>query len=172
MRTVILQKKAQMENHHLDEEVVQHLAETAVEQNMNVRDMEGMLFKVIFYAGLMNRSRPTLDDCRLAMKDTVEDKKVQTTGDHIIEKVCKYFDVAKTDVIGKKRDRRYVEARMFAVYLITEFLNIPLVSIGQILGDRDHSTILHSRNKILSLLNADSRTKMIVKDLIKMVKAE
>ena len=173
MRTVILQKKAQMENHHLDPEVVEHLAQAAVDQNMNVRDMEGMLFKVIFYAGLMNRPKPTIEDCRLAMKDTAsEDKKVQTTADHIIEKVCKYFDITKSDIIGKKRDRRFAEPRMFAVYLITEFLNIPLVSIGQILGNRDHTTILHSRNKIQSQLATDNRTKMIVRDLTKMIKSE
>lgn len=173
MRTVILQKKANMENHRLEPDVVQHLAQVAVDQKLNIRDMEGMLFKVIFYAGLMNHSTPTLDDCRVAMKEGVgEDKKVQTTADHIIEKVCKYFDVKKGDLIGKKRDRCFAEPRMFAVYLITEFLNIPLVSIGQMLGNRDHTTILHSRNKIQSSLVTDPRTKMIVRDLTKLIKSE
>lgn len=174
MRTVILQKKASMENHRLDDEVIEYLAKAAVDNNMNIRDMEGMLFKVIFYAGLMNRPSPTLDDCRAAIKEGAanEDKKVQTTADHIIEKVCKYFNINKTDIIGKKRDRMYAEPRMFAVYLITEFLNIPLVSIGQVLGNRDHTTILHSRNKIQSQLSTDARTKMIIRDLTKLIKSE
>ena len=173
MRTAILQKKAALENHRLEPEIVEHLAQAAVNQNMNVRDMEGMLFKVIFYAGLMNRTTPTLDDVAAALKESpTEDTKAQTTADHIIEKVCKYFNITKADIIGKKRDRKYAEPRMFTVYLVNEFLNIPLVNIGQLLGNRDHTTIMHSRNKIQSQLVTDARTKMIVKDLTKLIKSE
>jgi len=172
MRTAILQKKAAMENYRLDDEVVAHLAKIAADTDANIRDMEGMLFKVIFYAGLMNRNTPTIEDCHLALKEGMQDKKVQTTADNIIDKVCKYFNITKTDIIGKRRNREYVEPRMFAIYLITEFLNIPLVSIGQLLGNRDHTTIMHGRNKIQSLLATDKRIKMIVKDISKMVLSE
>jgi chromosomal replication initiator protein len=172
MRMAILQKKARMENHHLDDEVVEHLAHVAVNQKMNVRDMEGMLFKVIFYSGLMGRNKPTLDDCTAVLKEPVEDKKIQTSADHIIEQVCRYFNLSKAELVGKKRNREIVEPRMFAIYLISEFLNIPLVSIGQIVGNRDHTTVMHARNKIQSQMVTDARTKRIVSDLSKMIKRE
>jgi chromosomal replication initiator protein len=172
MRTAILQKKAAMENHRLDASVASHLAKIAADTDTNIRDMEGMLFKVIFYAGLMNRSTPTLEDCELALKEGVQDKKVQTTADNIIDQVCKYFNITKQVIVGKRRNREFVEPRMIAIYLITEFLNIPLVSIGQLLGNRDHTTIMHGRNKIQSLLATDNRVKMIVKDISKMVRSE
>ena len=171
-RTAILQKKASMENHRIDDEVIHHIAEIAASGETNIRDMEGMLFKVIFYAGLMNRQSPTIEDCHLALKEGAQDKKVQTTADNIIDQVCKYFNITKADIIGKKRNREFVEPRMFAIYLITEFLNIPLVSIGQILGNRDHTTVMHGRNKIASQLATDSRVKMIVKDISKMIRSE
>jgi len=173
MRTVILQKEAKSENRHIDEEVVERLAEIAVEREMNIRDMKGVLNKVYFYAKLRGREAPILDDCADIIKESAgEEKKVQTTADHIIEKVCKYFNVSKAEIIGKKRDRRIAEPRMYAVYLISEFLNIPLVSIGQMMGNRDHTTIMHSRNKIASQLTTDNRTKMIIKDLTKLIKSE
>jgi len=170
MRTAILQKKAAMENHRLDDEVIQHLAKIAADTDTNIRDMEGMLFKVIFYVGLMNRTTVTIEDCNLALQVGEQDKKTQTTADNIIDQVCKYFNITKADIIGKRRNREFVEPRMFAIYLITEFLNIPLVSIGQLLGNRDHTTIMHGRNKIQSLLATDNRVKMIVKDISKMVR--
>ena len=172
MRTAILAKKAAMENQHIETEVIEHLAKIAAETGTNIRDMEAMLFKVIFYVGLMNRTNPTVEDCDNALRVGEQDKKVQTTADHIINQVCKYFNVTKTDLIGKRRNRELVEPRHFAIYLITEFLNIPLVNIGQVLGNRDHSSVLHGRNKIQGMLATDARTKMIVKDISKMIRSD
>jgi len=172
MRTAILQKKAALENQRIDDKVIQHLAKIAADTGANIRDMEAMLFKVIFYVGLMNRTSPTIEDCDNALKVGEPDKKVQTTADHIIDQVCKYFNVKKSDIVGKRRNREFVEPRHFAMYLISECLNIPLVNIGQVLGNRDHSSVLHGRNKIQSLLTTDNRVKMIVKDISKMVRSE
>ena len=170
MRIAILRKKAALENYRLSDEVVDWLASNAVENNMNIRDMEGTLFKVIFYAGLRNKPEPTLEDCHDALKESHEEKKVQTTADHIIDHVCRYFSVTRNDVISKKRNREFTEPRQFAIYLITEILNIPLVNIGQIMGNRDHTTIMHARNKIAG--QTDARTKRIITDLSKLIKSE
>lgn len=172
MRMAILQKKASLENYRLSDEVCNFLAKHAVENNMNIRDMEGNLFKVIFYAGLKNRPEPTIDDCHDAIKEIQDTSKFQTTADTIINKVCKYFNVTRDDIIGKRRNREFVEPRMFAIYLITEFMNIPLISIGQLLGGRDHTTIMHARNKISNQLRDDARTKRIVTDISKLIKSE
>ena len=169
MRIAILQKKAALENHRLEEEIINYLATHAYEKNMNIRDMEGALFKVIFYAQLKNREKPSLEDCHAAFNEEVEDKTTQTTAEAIIECVCKYFNVSKENIVGKKRNREFVEPRMFAIYLITEFLNIPLVNIGQILGGRDHTTVLHARNKIATQKNEDQRTKRVIADISAMI---
>jgi len=170
MRMAILQKKAALENYRIDDQVIKFLAERAYENSMNVRDMEAALFKVIFYAELKNRSAPTVEDCVGALEETVEDKKTQATGAGIIDIVCKYFNITKPDIVSKKRNREYVEPRMIAFYLISEFLNIPLVSIGKLLGGRDHTTVMHGKNKIAASLKDDVRLKRIVEDLTKLIK--
>jgi len=136
---------------------------------MNVRDMEGMLFKVLFYSDLKGRDHPTVDDCRDALQESAEAQQTQTTATSIIESVSKYFNIATEDIIGKKRNREFVEPRMVAIYLISEFLHLPLVNIGKLLGGRDHTTVMHGRNKIASLKKTDSRMKRIIEDLSKMI---
>jgi len=165
-RMAILQKKAALENYRLDSEIVKILAEHAYEGSMNIRDMEGILFKVIFYAKLKGRTAPTPEDCFAALQvEKGEAKKAHTTADTIINAVCKYFNIKKDDLVGKKRNREFVEPRMLAIYLITEILNIPLVNIGQMIGNRDHTTVMHSRNKVVGMMKTDSRIKRIVDDL-------
>ena len=173
MRIAILKKKALLENHRLDEEVVDHIATHAYDENMNVRDMEGILFKVIFYSQLKNRPSPTMEDCHAALQTQGdEDRKVKTNADSIIKHVCKYFNITKDEMVGKRRNREFVEPRMFAVYLISEILNIPLAGIGQLMGGRDHATIIHARKKIATQAKTDTRSKRIIEDLTKLIKAE
>ncbi|MCL2570371.1 MAG: chromosomal replication initiator protein DnaA [Firmicutes bacterium] len=169
MRIAILQKKATLENYRLEPEAIEFLAKKGVEQNMNVRDMEAALFRVIFFAKLKGRTIPNLEDCIGAMNEPNEDKISKTTAKDVILKVCKYFNISKDDIVGKKRNREFVEPRMVAIYLICEVLNIPLVNIGQLLGGRDHTTVLHSRNKIATQLQKDVRMKRIVEDLKSML---
>ena len=169
MRIAILERKAKEENNRLFPDVVNYLAQKAYEGNMNVREMEAILFKVMFYAELKRREDPTLDDCIEALKDTAEDIESQTTATTILDKVCKYFNVELDDVMGKKRNREYVEPRMVAIYLMCEVLNIPLTNIGQILGGRDHTTVMHARNKIGSQIKTDPRMKRIIDDLNRML---
>jgi len=172
-RMAILQKKANLENYKLNDEVVHYLAKHAVDHKLNIRDMEGNLFKVIFYAGLKNKPEATLEDCHDAIKEVQDDSKFQTTANVIISKVCSYFNITNDDIISKKRNRELVEPRMYAIYLITEFLNIPLSNIGQMLGGRDHTTIMHARNKVASALqDKDARTKRVITDLSKLIRVE
>ena len=62
--------------------------------------------------------------------------------------MCRYFNITTTDIFSKKRTKNIVEPRMIAIYLITELLSMPLMSIGQLFGGRDHTTVIHARDKI------------------------
>jgi len=169
MRIAILDKKAREENNKLSPDVVNYLAQKAFDSNMNIREMEAILLKVLFFAELKRRDVPTLDDCVEALKSVAEDIESQVTTTTILDKVCKYFNIELEEVMGKRRNREFVEPRMVAIYLICEVLHIPLVNIGQLLGGRDHTTIMHARNKIASLLKTDQRMKRIIEDLTKML---
>jgi chromosomal replication initiator protein len=134
--------------------------------------MEGYLKKVFIYAGLKNKVEPDIEDCNDAIAEEQRDTKTQTSADRIIGEVCKYFDISRDDLTGKRRNREFVEPRQVAIYLISDFLGIPLLNIGNLLGGRDHSTVLHARNKIEGQINTDPRIKRIVSDISKLITGE
>jgi len=173
MWLAILQKKANLENYRLSDEVCNFLAKYAHEHKCNVREMEGNLTKIIFYAQLKNKIEPDLSDCHDALKEIQDNSRYQTTAEKILGHVVQYFNITRDDILGKRRNREFVEPRMVAIYLISEFLEIPLINIGQIMGGRDHTTVMHARNRIeTALRNKDVRIQRIITDISKMVDNE
>ncbi|AIA29184.1 chromosomal replication initiation protein DnaA [Mycoplasmopsis californica] len=75
----------------------------------------------------------------------------RVTTDSIIDHVAKYYKISKKDILGKSRQKNVVLARHMAIYIIRDEMNIPLEKIGQIFGNRDHSTILNALKKIETL---------------------
>ena len=91
------------------------------------------------------------------------------TADTIIDKVCLYFNITRQDIIGKKKSKEVVEPRMIAIYLINEMLEMPLVSIGKIFGGRDHTTIMHSRDKISDDIKTSPKIQTFISEIRKML---
>lgn len=89
------------------------------------------------------------------------------TSDSIIEAVCNFYKIQRSDLVSKKKNKEIVEPRQICAYLMTELLSIPLVTIGQSLGGRDHTTVIHARDKIAELMKENSRISTEVKDLKK-----
>lgn len=161
-RLAILQKKAQQENHNVDDEVLNYIAENC---DTNIREMEGVLSKVCFYSELLGKEKATLEDVEEALKDHVDHNKADLTADRIIDCVCKYFSVSKEDLIGKKKNKEIVEPRQICMYIICEMLDLPLTSIGEIFGGRDHTTVIHAREKVSQNVKENNRIKIIVSDI-------
>ena len=84
---------------------------------------------------------------------------------NIINTVCQFYNIPKSDLLGKKKNKELVEPRQICTYLITELMNLPLVTIGQSMGGRDHTTVIHARNKINELIKTDPRVATEVNDL-------
>ena len=124
-----------------------------------------MLSKVSFYASLTGKPSATLEDVNEALKDQVTTTKQSLTADRIIDCVCKYFSISKDDLVGKKKNKEIVEPRQICMYLICEMLDLPLVSVGQIFGGRDHTTVIHAREKISDLIKENNRIRVTVNDL-------
>ena len=150
-RIAILRKKCQIERYSIDDDVIDFIAEKI---NTNIRELEGMLSKVYFLANLSNKTSATMEEAIEAFDGQLEeDRNEGFSADDIISTVCSYFDITKQDIIGKKKTKEVVEPRMIAIYLINELLEMPLVSIGKIFGGRDHTTIMHSKDKNLCQRN-------------------
>ncbi len=161
-KIAILQKKAEFRKYILGLDVATFIAENSGD---NVRNLEGLLNKVIFSA-ILHEEPITLELAQDALKDsiTTENKETITTT-RIIEVVCSFYNVKKEDVLSKKRNKELVEPRQMCAYLMTELMSIPLVTIGQALGGKNYATIIHSRDKIAELIKINDRIERDINDL-------
>lgn len=157
----ILKRKAVEENYNVEDKVFSYLAEKV---DTNIRELEGYLSKVHFYAGIHCKHFATLEDAMLALQDVVTEKEALSIDD-IVDAVCKYYKVDKSDLTGKKKNKEIVDPRQMAIYLITELIDLPLTTIGTYFGKRDHTTVMHARDKIANEVKENPRTKNAALDL-------
>lgn len=161
-RLAILLKKAQEENYVVADEVIEYIAKNF---DTNIRELEGILGKIWFYASLTCKKVATMDDMKEALKDHDFSDKQNLTADRIIDCVCKYYSVKREDLLGKKKNKEIVEPRQVCMYTICNLLDLPLCSISQIFGKKDHSTVIYARDKISQLMEENQRVKVAVSDI-------
>ena len=166
-RLEILRKKAEMEKYSLNEEVLEYIAEKV---ETNIRELEGILTKIVFFAKISGRPVATLNDAYEALKEQIQEQTEGLTLDAIVETVCNYFNVSKQDLVGKKKNKEIVDPRQICIYLITELMDTPLNAIGNYFGGRDHTTIMHARDKITTQVKVNSSLKNTVNDIKSILK--
>ena len=166
-KIAILQKKAEMRKYILSLDVALYLAENS---DNDVRSLEGMLNKVIF-ASMLHEEPITIDLAKEALSECVPagSEKEALTTDSIIDSVCNFYKIQRSDLLGKKKTKDVVEPRQICAYLMTELLSIPLVTVGLALGGRDHTTVIHARDKIAELIKENTRVETEIKDLKNMI---
>ena len=167
-RIAILEAKATEAKTIISRDLLTYVAERVTS---NIREMEGVLTKIIFLAKLYER-KVSLDICKEALKDYLAQVSEEVTADEIIECTCKYFDVSKADVMGKKKTKGVVEPRQIAMYLISEIMSMTYTAIGSLFGGKEHTTIMHACSKISSQIPNDARIRTAVNDITAMVKHE
>ena len=161
-KVAIIKKKCSQEGYLVDDKVVDFIAQKT---GTNIREMEGILSKVVFFSGLLGKTHTTIEDAYEALKDYGETERTDLDADKIINTVCDFFKVTKDELIGKKRNKEIVEPRQLCVYLIDEMLNIPLQAVGDLLGGRDHTTIMHARDKISGQVKVNPHIRTLVNDI-------
>lgn len=161
-RVAILRKKASQEGYLVDNAVIDFIAQKL---DINIREMEGILSKVVFYASLIGKPSATMDDAREALKDIEEPEKETLDAEKIVQTVCQFFKISKEELVGKKKNKEIVEPRQLCIYLINDMLDIPLKAIGIIFGGRDHTTIMHARDKISTQIKSNPHIKTLVNDI-------
>jgi len=161
-RIAILQKKSQVEKYYVDDDVINYIAEHV---DSNVRELTGKLKEVYFLAKISGKKSAGLEDVIEIFKNQREELKNDLTADKVIDVVCDYFNITKEDITGKKKSKEIVEPRMIAIYLISELLSLPLVNIGKIFGGRDHTTIMHSRDKVSQDIKVNKKTQLLINEI-------
>lgn len=165
-RIAILHKKSQIEKYYVEDDVINFIAEHI---DTNVRELTGKLKEVYFLATLSGKKMATMEDVEIVFENEKEEMKNDLTPEKIIGVVCDYFNVTEQDLIGKKKSKEIVEPRMISIYLISDLLNLPLVNIGKIFGGRDHTTIMHSRDKISQELKNNKKTQTLINEIKNML---
>ena len=166
-RIAILKSEALAEKQSIDDEILKLIANKVT---TNIREMKGVLTKIICYSQLICKNVNDMEVVNSALKDYNDDKTELVTIDKIVDCVCKYYpNVTKKDIIGKKKTKEIVEPRQMCVYLVTELLTLPLLSIGQYFGGRDHTTIMYTRDKMADLVANDPRYAAQAKDIKDMI---
>ena len=166
-RIAILQKKAFQKNFNISKNIIYFMAEKITS---NIREIEGALSKVIFFCQLNNKD--CADDLELVMQALKDDLDLSThvlSLDTITDAVCAYYNITKEDIKSSKKTKNLAEARQIDIYLINDMLNVPLMSIGSYLGNRDHSTIIYARDKISEQIKTNNRISNVVKDIRNMI---
>ncbi len=160
-RLAILRKKAQDENIIIDDSI---LADIANKIDSNIRELEGVLNKIVARASLTH-SPITIELAENIINEfKLENEKVISC-DFIKETVAKYFSIDKDELAGNKRSNDIAFPRQIAMYLCREIANMSFPQIGTDFGGRDHSTVMHAYNKISKEVKEKNNTKLIVESV-------
>ena len=160
-RIHILKRKSMKRKFPLEASIIEFIAEKV---DSNIRELEGALSKVIFYAGLSDKRADDLELVKEALKDFL-DPPGELSMDSITDAVANYFKTAKSELIGKKKSKNVAEPRQVAIYIINDVLSPPLTSIGDFFGGRDHTTIMYARDKISSAIENNPAFARKINDL-------
>jgi chromosomal replication initiator protein len=152
-RLAILEKKARDQNVSLPVDVARMLAAKAPN---NIRELEGLLNRVVAYSRLTN-TRINLTVATGALTALTPAVSTPSEPEAILQAVSTYFNIPVPALTGKSRAKPIVEARHAAMYLLREDADLALKQVGLILGKRDHSTIIHGCQKISKALLTDPR---------------
>lgn len=148
-RIAILRKKAHAEGLSAPDDVMEYIASRI---STNIRELEGALIRVTAYASL-NRQPVTLDVAEHVLKDLISDEDTQViTPQSIVASTAEYFDLTIDELNSKSRTRTLVTARQIAMYLLRELTEMSLPKIGELMGGRDHTTVMHADRKIRELM--------------------
>ena len=162
-RTAILEKKLALERLVIPDSVKEFIIRNVVS---NIRDLEGALNKVTAYARLTN-TPITLELAEKALKDQLEGvKKPEITIEYIQQTVAEHYNLTVADLNGRIRTKNIVLPRQIAMYLARKILPYAsLPQVGAVFGGRDHTTVMHSCEKIAGELEYDDKLQDTVLDL-------
>lgn len=153
-RCAILKTKSQTQGFELSNEIVEHLATNV---SSNIRELEGALNRVLAWCEMRGLD-PTLGIVT-SLLGSVQSRPKHINAKQIIERTARHFQIAIEDILGPKRDKEIVVPRQVAMYMLRSELHMSFPKIARELGRKDHTTAIHSVEKINrdKELNADIR---------------
>jgi chromosomal replication initiator protein len=168
MRVAILKQKSEQRGINIPEDALTFIAETI---ESNARELEGKLTQIAAAATADNQ-QPDLDYVKNFFGIKKQSKAQRAISyRRILSVVSKYYDLKTSEVRGKSRKKDIANARHIAAYLLRKELEYPLKRIGEILGGRDHTTIMHSEEKVDRLFSTNQEIRHDILEMRKQIYA-
>ena len=152
-KVAILKKKAQLENISLPNNVAFFLASNT---SSNIRVLEGCLIRIGAFSKL-TKTDVTLNLAKDVLRNIIKTEEGSIPIESIQKAVASYFNLKISDLKAKKKTKQIVLARQIAIYLSRKLSKSSLIEIGERFGGKDHSTVLHSINKIEQKIHTDPK---------------
>jgi chromosomal replication initiator protein len=163
-RMAILTKKAEIDGIVVTDSINEVLDVIAQNIQSNIRELEGAFTRVIAHASLTNE-KITKEFAKGVLKEVFTIKNKEITPTLIKKTVSSYFGVKVSELESAKRSRNVVYPRQIAIYLIREKTNYSLPKIGELFGNRDHTTIRHSYEKIATEIESSEELRSTVQNI-------
>ena len=159
-RCAIVQTKAQTHNTQLEHEVVEYLATNI---QTNIRELEGALNQLLAYCE-MRGIEPTLTIAS-SLLNVSKNRPKHLSAKQIIERTARHFQIPFEDIVGPKRDKDIVVPRQVAMYILRNELKLSFPKIARELGRKDHTTAIHSVDKIDRESKVDASLRMAISEI-------
>lgn len=155
-RTAILKLKAEEKKIKFPEPVLFYIAENI---ENNVRELEGALTRVIAYLEL-NSLTPTVESVAEILKSIIKPKTVVLFDEQkVLRVVASFYNITVPQILGTKRNKELVFPRQVAMYIIRENANLSFPKIAKLFGGKDHTTVMHSCEKIENIIKEDENLR-------------
>ncbi len=164
-RIAILRKKAEEAQIEVPEPLTNFIASRIT---ANIRELEGALIRVVAYAKFFSKPL-SAEIAQEVLKDMAKEVSARVTIDLIQRRVGEYFHVSPEELRSVRRQRSILHPRQMAMYLCRTLTDASLPEIGRAFGGRDHSTVLHTVEKITRELAQDSNRKRVLEHLTKTI---
>jgi len=158
-RLAILKLKATEKKHDLDGDTLSYIA-TNIQKN--VRELEGALNRVIAFSQIYNKP-PGLKEVKSILATYLNSPYRKTSPQTVLKSVADFYSISAADLIKRSRKKEVVRPRQVAMFLLREETKLSFPEIGQKLGGRDHSTVIHACEKIR---REESIDEVIKQDLV------
>jgi len=157
-RIAILRSKAERMHRDVPNEIVNYIAH---QFQSNIRELEGALTRVVAYSDLRGKNL-TIDLAEIALTDLLPQQN-QLEPNRVVDVVASAFGVSREKLLSRERTREVALPRQVVMYLLREEANVSLPQIGEVLGGRDHTTVIYACEKVADMIERDDhlRTQII-----------
>lgn len=166
-KVAILQKKAEIENIKIPEEVAYYLASKV---KSNIRELEGCLIRLGAQSSLTG-DPIDLEMAKNVLHDIIEDDERPITVDIIQKIVCEYFNIRLSDIRAKKRTKEIALPRQIAMCLCKQLTNLSLSDIGKNFGGKDHATVIYACKQVEEKRAKDESFNRMIETLLKKIRS-